>query len=517
MMNKIVDINDAVAMIKDGDTVCVNAFLAIANPAELNSALTERVLKTGSPKNLTIFCSAGFGDWTEGSSCEGYIAAGAVDCVVMGHFASMPDTSKKIRANEIEAYNLPLGVMSHMIRAAASKKTSMRSRIGINIFADPRYGTCGMNERSKQEWSSLSHDEEGHEVLLYKVPRIDVALIKGSSVDMNGNISFEDECATLDALSTAQAAKVNGGKVIVQVARVIDRHQRPRDVIIPGMMVDAVVICREQKQLVNIPSYNASLSGDIYVRENEMKAWSSILQENLRKNNKGRSTMHTLIGNRAFKELKEGQVANIGIGIPELVTSTALQEGMFSKIFLTVESGAIGGLPASGTAFGAVIGADIITDMSQLFDFYDGGGLDICFIGALEVDREGNVNGHYSDEKLSGIGGFANITQNSKKVVFCLTFSAKGLNVEEEETGIRIISEGECPKFVHRLRNISFSAKNALENGQEVLYVTERCAFRLLPGGGLELFEVSKGIDINHDILDKLPFKVSVAEGLIKG
>jgi propionate CoA-transferase len=514
MKSKVMDIKEAIGMIKDGDTIAINAFLSIANPAELNSALTERFLKTGSPKNLTVFCSAGFGDWTENSPCEGYIKAGAADKVILGHFSSMPDTSGKIAANEIEGYNLPLGVLSHMLRAAASRKRSMRSKIGLNIFADPRYGTCGMNERSKQEWVSLIHDEEGNEILLYKVPKIDVALIKGSSVDMNGNISFEDECATLDALSTAQAAKVNGGKVIVQVARIIDRHQRPRDVIIPGMMVDAVVICKEQKQLMAVPGYNAALSGDVYVRENELKAWSAILQENTQKNNKGRSTMHQVIANRAFSELKEGQVANLGLGIPELVASAALKEGMFSKITLTVESGAIGGLPASGPAFGAVIGADIIMDMAQLFDFYDGGGLDICFIGALEVDGYGNVNGHSSEKKLSGIGGFANITQNSKKVVFCLTFTAKGLNVDEDENGVRILSEGQMPKFVSRLKNISFSAKNAVENGQEVLYVTERCVFRLKPAGGLELIEVFRGIDIQRDIIEKLPFSVTVSEDL---
>ncbi|NTV89878.1 MAG: propionate CoA-transferase [Clostridiales bacterium] len=508
MINRIMDIKEAIALIKDGDTICINAFLAIANPAELNAALTERVLTSGSPKNLTVICSAGYGDWTPGSPCEGYIKAGAVDRVVLGHFSSMPDTCTEITENRIEAYNLPLGVLSHLIRASASRKTSLRSRIGLNIFADPRFGSCGMNEKSKQEWVRLSQDEEGQEILLYKVPKIDIALIKGSSVDMNGNISFEDEAASLDALSIAQAAKVNGGKVIVQVARIIDRHQRPRDVIIPGMMVDAVVLCREQRQLTTVSGYNAALSGDVYVRENEMKAWSAILQENMSKNNTNRSTVHSLIGSRAFSELKEGQVANIGVGIPELVASTALREGMFSKIYLTVESGAIGGLPASGKAFGAVIGADIIMDMAQLFDFYDGGGLDICFIGALEVDGEGNVNGHHSEEKMSGIGGFANITQTSKKVVFCLTFSAIGLVVEETDGNVRIVQEGKCPKFVNKLGNISFSAKNAHANGQEVLYVTERCVFRLADKG-LELVEVARGIDLERDILEKLPFKVA--------
>jgi propionate CoA-transferase len=349
------------------------------------------------------------------------------------------------------------------------------------------------------------------EMLVYKVPKIDVALIKGSSADIYGNISFEDECATVDALSTAQAAKVNGGKVIVQVARVEHRHKRPRDVIIPGMMVDAIVLCPEQKQISTISGYNASLSGDIYVRENEMNTWAKVLQDSMDMDGKGRSRAHHIIGDRAFRELKEGQVVNIGIGIPELVAAAALREGMLSKIYLTVESGAIGGLPASGTAFGAAIGADIIMDMAQQFDFYDGGGLDICFIGALEVDKDGNVNGHYSEGKLSGIGGFANITQTSKKVVFCLTFSAMGLQVSTDEDGFKIITEGKIPKFVEKVQNISFSSKNAIKNNQEVLYVTERCVFKLTDKG-LMIVEVAKGIYMQKDIIDKLPFEVLVSD-----
>jgi propionate CoA-transferase len=213
-----------------------------------------------------------------------------------------------------------------------------------------------------------------------------------------------------------------------------------------------------------------------------------------------------VIGKRAVQELREGHVVNIGIGIPEMVGACAAKTGILKNITLTVEAGGIGGLPAAGMAFGATIGADMICDMSMLFDFYNGGGLDICFMGALEVDRWGNVNSHRGPKAYSGIGGFANIVSAAKTVVFCLTFNTKGLNVEEKD-GVHISAEGSIPKFKKEIRSISFSAKRAVENGQRVLYVTERCVFALTPQG-LKLSEAYPGIDAQKDILDKLDFEI---------
>lgn len=503
---------EAVALIRDGDTIWVNAFLAIANPVHLNEALSERVREGRGPKGLTVYCSAGFGDWSPDSAAEGYIRDGAVDAVVLGHFASMPSTGRRILAGEIEGYNLPLGVMSHMIRAAASRKRVLHSKVGLNLFVDPRYGEYRLNERSAKE---LVRPVEiaGEPMLEYDVPKVDVALIKGSSADRRGNITFEDECATVDALSTAQAARNGGGKVIVQVSRLIEKHHRPRNVIIPGMLVDAVAVCPDQTQIVNITGNNMSLSGDVFARGRDIEIWHSMLQQNMITNGRGRLPMHNVIGNRAFDELRPGHVANIGIGIPELVGLAAVRRDMLEGISLTVESGATGGLPANGIAFGATIGAETIVDMAQQFDFYDGGGLDICFLGALQVDREGNVNAHASGRKLTGIGGFANITQSSRCVVFCCTFSAGGLEAEASQGKVRIAREGGVGKFVERVDSVSFSAKNAHASGQRVLYVTERCVFRLADEG-LELIEAAPGVDVRRDILDRLPFPVAVAEPL---
>ncbi len=509
-MEKIRTLDEAISLIKDGDCVGVNSFLALANPVQLHEGIAKRFRETGSPKNLTVFCSAGFGDWEPDSPCESHIAAGAVSKIVLGHMGSMPATAKKILSGELEAYNLPLGVMSHMIRAAAAGKPFYVTKIGVNLFVDPKYNGYRLNERSKEEWVSELL-VGGERYLSYQTPQLDIALIKGTSCDPSGNISFEKECATIDALALAQAVKRRGGKVIVQVERTITSHLRPRNVIIPGILVDAVVVCPQQAQLVSVAGYEPTFSGDEYIQPCDFGAWAAEHEANGANGNLAR----TLVGRRAYRELKRGDIANIGIGIPESVALLAAKEGLLRDITLTVESGAMGGLPAFGRSFGATVGADTIYDMAQQFDFYDGGGLDVCFIGALEIDERGNVNGHYSPKKLAGIGGFANITQSTRKVVFCATFTSSGLETSKSENGVKIVREGRYRKFVNRVASVSFSAENALATGQEILYVTERCVFRLHKEGGLLLDEVSPGVDIRRDILDLLPFDVRIARHLI--
>ncbi|MDL2225691.1 malonate decarboxylase subunit alpha [Eubacteriales bacterium OttesenSCG-928-M02] len=517
-MDKVMTAEQAVALIKSGDTIWINSFLAIANPVELNTALTRRVWDGSGLRDLTVYCSAGFGDWTENNPAEGFITGGAVKKLVLGHYGSMPATSRMVMENEIEAYNLPLGVMSHMTRAAAQGKDSLRSKVGLNLFVDPRQNRpdgqtgYGMNARSKDIMVQLVK-ADGEECLSYHVPKVDIALIKGSSADRWGNISFEDECATVDALSIAQAAHNNGGKVIVQVSRIIDGHQRPRNVIIPNMLVDAIVVCEDQSQIANIQGKNMSISGDIHAQGQEVAIWLELLNSNMITNGRGREALHYIIGNRAYRELKPGYIANIGIGIPELVGLTAVKEGALHQYHFTVESGAMGGMPVNGFAFGATIGAETIVDMATQFDFYDGGGLDICFMGALQVDQYGNVNAHSSKGRLAGIGGFSNITQAAKRVVFCCTFTAGGLQAQVADGRLKIDREGRVKKFVEAVDAISFSSTNARENGQEVLYVTERCVFRL-GEAGLVLAEIAPGVDVERDILSQLPFPVMVEKAL---
>lgn len=501
-MYEIMSADEAVRLINDGDVICLNSFVGIENPVELHEAVYRRYKATGAPKHLTIISSAGFGVWDEERNAEGYIRDGAVDKLICGHFGAMLGTKKLVLEDRFEAYNLPLGCISHAIRAQAAGLPGALSKVGLDIFVDPRIDGPGINGISKDASYVKLVNVDGEEFLYYKLPKFNVALIKGTSADRKGNVSFEDMFMSGDALSICQAVKSNHGKVIVQVDRLTRVPSRPRNTIIPGCLVDAIVVIEPQTRHA---AYE-SLTGSFEIPYEQWKDWSDIL-ENLTSTKRVANVAANIIGRRAAKELKPEDIVNVGIGIPEMVTRHARKIGILDQITLTVESGGIGGFPASGTVFGAVIGANCVVDMANLFDMYDNGGLDICFMGALEVDRHGNVNSHRGPGAFSGIGGFANITAKTRTVVFCLTFNTKGLDVVKHRDLVTINKNGDIPKFVQEVRSKSFSAKRAIENGQRVLYITERCVFTLVPGG-LRLIEVYPGIDKEKDILDLLPFEV---------
>ena len=501
-MFKIISDREAAGIIKNGDCIAINSFLALSNPEALHNALYERFIETGFPNNLRLFCAAGFGVWDENRYADRYIKAGAVREIIAGHYNSMPAAIQMALAGEIEAYCLPLGVLSHTIRAAAAGRDWHLSEVGIGIYVDPRVDTYALNDISKKELVAV-REMEGREYLLYQTPRIDIAFIKGTTVDPNGNISFEKEYLTVDALALAQATKRNGGKVIVQVERVSHQFSRPRNVIVPGLLVDAVVVCEPQ---ADAKEYNPALSGDIHVPASHMDYFVTKLSTTINKKANGDHTAD-IIGERAAKELHPGQIVNIGIGIPETVGKHASKQGILKDIHITVEAGGVGGLPAPGVAFGATFGADMICDMATQFDFYDGGGLDICFLGGLEADMQGNVNAHKLPGGYAGIGGFANITHATKTIVFCMSFNTKGLVALDENGKIRVAKEGSIPKFKKEISAISFSGKNALKRGQRVLYITERCVFELTEKG-LALKEVYPGIDETRQIRGMLDFYV---------
>jgi len=510
-MNKIMSIKDAVGLVKDGDTIWVNAFLACASPVDLNRALTRRFRQTGSPRHLTVYSSFSFSDWREDSEVEGYICEGAVDRVIIGHFASMNRTCKSIMNNEIEGYNLPGGVLSHMIRAAARGASTLFTKTGLNLFVDPSNGQYKLNKRSQLDLVSLA-EENGELGLSYKIPKVDIAFIKATYADERGNITFENEAASVDALSIAQATHRNGGKVIVQVRRIVNNNILPRTVNIPSALVDVVVVCPKQQQLTNIDGYFDFICGKYVPKGNILKACKEEISQVIGIVSK-RTSLHKAIAKRAVREIKPEQIVNIGIGIPELVAEEVLERNMLDDVHLSIESGHTGGFPLGGQGFGVAIGPDSMMDLARQFDFYEGGGLDVCFVGALEIDGDGNVNGHYTRGKLSGIGGFANITQTTKKVVFCFTFSSQGLEGNFDGKSVTITREGNIKKFVPKVDSLSFSVQNARQNGQEILYVTERCVFRL-GEKGLVLTEIAPGIDLHKDILDQLPFRVEIAKNL---
>ena len=511
-MSKVMTLEEAANLVKDGDTIWINAFAGCASPIDLNKAITYRFRETGHPKNLSLYSAFSFSDWKEDSDVEGYICEGAVDRAIIGFFGSLTRTCKAIMENKIEGYNLPGGIMSHMIRASACGASTLFSKIGLNLFVDPRLGRqYQLNERSKLELVHLA-EEKGELGLLYDIPRVDIALLKASYADERGNITFENECASIDALSVAQATHRNGGKVIVQVARIVNNHMLPRTVNVPAALVDAVVVCPHQQQLTNLDGFYDYICGKYVPTGNILKACKAEISEVIGATSK-RNQLHKAIAARAVHEIEKDQIVNIGIGIPEMVAAEVLERNMLEDVHLSVESGHTGGLPLGGQAFGVAIGPDSMMDMARQFDFYEGGGLDLCFIGALEVDGHGNVNGHYTKGKLSGIGGFANISQTTKKVVFCMPFNSKGIDGTFDGEKVTITKEGKIPKFVENVGSFSFSVKNAYANNQEILYVTERSVFRLGPNG-LVLTEVAPGIDMQTQILDLLPFEVEIAEDL---
>ena len=500
-MFQIISAKEAVEYIKDGDCIAVNSFLALSNPEALQDALYDRFINTGSPKNLQVFCSGGLGAWDEDRYTDRSVKAGAIKKVIASHYNSMPATVKAALENKVEAYCLPLGLLSHSIRAAASGKDWILSEVGVGIFSDPRIDSCALNDISKDEIVKIV-SMEGKYYLLFYTPKIDIAFIKGTTVDPNGNISFEKEYLTVDALSMAQATKRNGGKVIVQVEKVSHMFSRPRNVIIPGILVDYIVVCENPPEVI---PYNPALSGDVHVPSSQMNYYVARIAANKYEKPDTGDRTADIIGERAARELKPNQIVNIGIGFPENVGKYASKMGILKDICITVEAGGIGGLPAPGIAFGATIGADMICDQATQFDFYDGGGLDICFLGGLEVDRAGNLNVHKLKGSFAGIGGFANITHATKTIIFCMSFSTKGLIALKEGDKVQIKQEGSIKKFKKEINAISFSAKNAIARKQNVLYVTERCVFQLTPKG-LKLMEVYPGIDEKTQIRDLLDF-----------
>lgn len=503
-MYEIMTADEAIRLIRDGDCICVNSFVGIENPIELHEAIYRRYQKMQSPTHLTMISSAGFGVWDDEHNAEGYIREGAVDKLICGHFGAMLSTKKLVLEDRFEAYNLPLGCISHAIRAQAGGLPGALSKVGLDIFVDPRKEGPGINRISIDD-SLVKHVEvDGEEFLYYKLPKINIALIKGTAADRKGNITFDDMFMSGDALSICQAVKANRGKVIVQVDRLVDTPSRPRNAIIPGCLVDAIVVVEPE---IRNEAYTA-LTGSFEIPYEEWNTWSERLDSVSVKQSKN-NTVANIIGKRASKELRVDDIVNIGIGIPEMVSRFARKSGILDMVTLTVESGGIGGFPVSGEAFGAMIGAASVYDMANQFDLYDNGGLDVCFMGALEVDKEGNVNAHRGPGAFAGIGGFANITSKTPTVVFCFSFTAKGLEVSQTKGIVTVEKEGTIPKFVDQVKSTSFSARCAIANGQKVLYVTERCVFRLTPKG-LKLIEVYPGIDVQKDILDLLPFEVEV-------
>jgi propionate CoA-transferase len=465
--------DEAIAAISSGSTVAVGGFVGAGHPEMLTSALERRFLETGTPRDLTLYYCAGQGDRAE-RGLNHLAHAGLLKRIIGGHWNLAPKLGALALANEVEAYNLPQGVLSVLTREIAAKRPGLFTQVGMNTFIDPIHGGGRLNARTTEPLVERV-ELDGQNWLRYKPVPIHVALIRATYADARGNLSMECEGLISEVLPMAQAAKNHGGIVIAQVESVLDQMIDPKSVRVPGILIDYIVT---SGGVMHDQTFGEVFNED-FVVSNADGFELPIMPESERK----------VIGARALKEIRSGDIVNLGIGLPEAVAMVAAETGRLNDFTLTVESGPTGGVPASGLNFGCSYFPEAIIDQPAQFDFYDGGGLDIAVLGAVEVDAEGSVNVASFAGRFAGVGGFVNIAQSARRLVFCCTFRAK-----------------ENAKFVKRIQHVCFHGPSAVASGQQVLYVTERAVFELTTKG-LKLIEITPGLDLQRDVLDQMEFQ----------
>lgn len=494
---------EAASMVKDGMTVCPIGMTLVSASEAVLKAIENSFLSTGSPSGLTLLHSCGQSDRKDG--IQHFAHEGLVKRIIGSHWGLQPRWMEMIANNKVEAYCLPQGQIAQLYRSMACGLPGKMSKVGLGTFVDPRYEGGKMNDRTKSLPDIVEiMDYHGDEYMFYKQIPIDVCLIRGTECDEMGNLTTDEEAMKLEVLAGVLAAKRFGGKVIAQVKRVVQTGTlNPKSVTVPGVFIDAVVVCenpnvdhRQTSSWVFDPSY----SGQARVPQNAIEPLPM--------------TVRKFIGRRALEEVYPGCVINLGTGIPnDVIGNISNEEKINDDIMITVESGIYGGVQAGGIDFGIGQNLYAMIGHHEQMDYYNGAGVDVTFMGFGELDAEGNVNATKMGPKCTGCGGFIDITQNAKKVVFCGTFTASGCEFGFENGRLQIIKEGKIRKMVKKVAQYSFNGRLSREKKQEVYIVTERAVFKLSEAG-VVLIEIAPGIDLEKDVLGLMDFKPIISKDL---
>ena len=505
MMSKIITAKEAAALIRDGMTLGVGGFGAYAAPDELLAALAARYEEEGAPGGLTAVCGISPGsNKPDGRGLARLRAEGLLDTVMAGHFANPPEIAALIGANKIAAYAIPLGVMIHLWRAIAGHKPAVLTPVGLGTFADPRVEGCKANQKTIDQGRDIVEVVrlDGKDYLAYKTFPLDACFIRATWADEDGNLSMEDEGVGDYAAEMAAATHNSGGIVIAQVRGIVSRGVLdPKAVRVHHPMVDYVVVNTDPA--LHMQSYASQLRREL---SGQIRCPTDSIPAMPLDNRK-------LIARRGAMELEPGCLINLGIGIPSGVGVVANEEGIADRVTLSLESGPQGGVPVEGAGFGSSVNAEAIYTVADTLELYDGGMLDMTFLGAAEVDSHGNVNVSKFGGRCTGPGGFVNISQNTGRVFFTGTFTAGGLKEEIQDGKLVILQEGKSRKFRRSVEQITFSGRYAVESGQEVTFLTERAVLKLTPEG-LMVTEIAPGIDLERDVLGQMDFTPLVSPEL---
>lgn len=502
MKVKIINADEAVNLIDNNKTIIVSGAGPVW-PNKILSALKKHFFETGKPNNLTLMIHTSFGGKV-GEGIDVFAQKGLLKRIISSSFITSrsPELTRMILEGEIEAYNFPMGQICALLKAIAANQLGTISKSGIGTFIDPRITGGKLNNSTKEDMVQLINLGE-EEAIFYKSFPINIAIIRGSIADERGNISVDREVGRLGVLDMAIAAKNSGGIVIVEVGSIAKKDSlNARKVEIPHILVDAIVLNEEQEQS-SYKKYDPGISGELRIIPPKMKKLNSSFKK--------------VILKRAAFEISKGQFINLGTGIGAEIPIILIEEDCIDEVTFSIEQGMIGGIPAFSFSdvFPAAINTQAIIDLSSQFLIYEGGSLDITFLGFGQIDQNGNVNVSKFAKSLPGCGGFINITNLTKKIVFCGSFTAGGLEVEIKGGEIKIINEGKYKKFVNTVEHITFNGTQSLIKKQDVKYITERAVFKLTSEGVI-LTEIAPGIDINKNIRPYIEFDLKVSPDLKK-